>query len=178
MRASALLSLILALVPRLATLTYAAPHLIASHSVAGVISVRRPVVQPPKPAPKPIDEKAARTLFERPNLLVKTADDDAWRIAPPSGNLFDAEISDARLSQQQPTAGTNQWTVEAPITFEYKVREVPGVLDPASDALLFGFIDDAATLERAKARALKRVVVDGEIERKLRCHRANTLGSP
>ena len=162
MRASALLSLILALVPRLATLTYAAPHLIASHSVAGVISVRRPVVRPPKPAPKPIDEKAARTLFERPNLLVKTADDDAWRIAPPSGNLFDAEISDARLSQQQPTAGTNQWTVEAPITFEYKVREVPGVLDPASDALLFGFIDDAATLEIAKARALKRVVVVDE----------------
>ena len=102
MRASALLSLVLALVPRLATLTYAAPHLIASQSVAGVISVRRPAVRPPKPAPKPIDEKAARTLFERPNLLVKTADDDAWRIAPPSGNLFDAEISDARLSQQQP----------------------------------------------------------------------------
>ena len=31
-----------------------------------------------------------------------------------------------------------------------------------SDALLFGFIDDAATLERAKARALKRVVVVDE----------------
>ena len=64
--------------------------------------------------------------------------------------------------QQQPVAGTNQWTVEAPITFEYKVREVPRVLDPASDALLFGFIDDAATLEIAKARPLKRVVVVDE----------------
>ena len=55
-----------------------------------------------------------------------------------------------------------QWTVEAPITFAYKVRETPDVLDPASDALLFGFIDDPETLRRAKARALKRVVVVDE----------------
>tara|TARA_B110001452_G_scaffold172832_1_gene144821 strand:+ start:732 stop:1949 length:1218 start_codon:yes stop_codon:yes gene_type:complete len=55
-----------------------------------------------------------------------------------------------------------QWTVEAPITFAYKVRETPDVLDPASDALLFGFIDDPETLRRAKARPLKRVVVVDE----------------
>ena len=55
--------------------------------------------------------------------------------------------------------GDTEWEVEAPITFSYRVREAPDVLDPQSDALLFGHITDGATLARARARKLKRVVV-------------------
>ena len=55
--------------------------------------------------------------------------------------------------------GDTEWAVEAPITFSYRVRECPDVLNPRSDALLFGHLSDGATLAHARARKLKRVVV-------------------
>lgn len=80
---------------------------------------------------------------------------------PRAWQIIDGEISDARLAQRN-IGGGIQWTVESPITFKYAVREVGDVLDPASDALIYGHISDAETLARAKARTSKRVVVVDE----------------
>merc|ERR1719284_1887997 len=159
---NAKMSLCMMLMPRLATLTYAAPHLIATEAVAGAILADRVNIRKPSPQPKGVGvtiKKPAR------HLLVKTPDDDAWRVKPAKEvdiSQVGTEVSEASLTQQHSDAGDMQWTVAAPITFSYKVRETPDVLDPASDALLFGFIDDAATLEVAKSRPLKRVVVVDE----------------
>jgi len=150
----------MALAPHLATLTYASPHLILSNAVPG--SVLRPLkIRPPVATPATVTT-TPKTVKQTEPLLVKPIDEDAWRVLPADDHqVIGAEVSDAKLTQQRVQSNV-QWTVEAPITFSYKVREAPDVLDPASDALLFGFIDDAATLERAKARKLKRVVVVDE----------------
>ena len=60
------------------------------------------------------------------------------------------------------TSGGREWEVESPITFSYKVREAPDVLNPESEALLFGHLSDPAVIQRAKSRPLKRVVVVDE----------------
>ena len=65
-------------------------------------------------------------------------------------------------SSQLTEDGAREWEVESPITFKYKVREALDVLDPASDALIFGHISNAEDLARAKSRPLKRVVVVDE----------------
>jgi len=59
-----------------------------------------------------------------------------------------------------------EWAVESPITFQYRVKEVPDVLDPQSKALLFGHLTDVDQLMKALNRPLKRVVVvDSEVYR-------------
>ena len=55
--------------------------------------------------------------------------------------------------------GATEWEVEAPITFQYRVRECADVFDPESDVLILGHITDPTDLMRAKLRPLKRVVV-------------------
>jgi len=79
-------------------------------------------------------------------------------------NFIDSEISDATLSQTPVSnhKGTEctEWKITSPITFEYRVREEADVLDPASDALIYGHLaGDPVLLAKAKARPLKRVVV-------------------
>ena len=77
--------------------------------------------------------------------------DDAWRSASVlTPETADAEISDARLLSTRTANGDREWTVEAPITFKYSVRETPDVLDLSNDALVFGHLGDAASLARAK----------------------------
>merc|ERR1719502_1802720 len=86
--------------------------------------------------------------------------DDMWRVTEAlTPDLVDCEVSDARLSTRVRPEGATEWEVEAPITFQYRVRECADVFDPASDALIFGHITDPESLVRAKLRPLKRVVV-------------------
>jgi len=146
-------------VARLATYTYAAPHLIVSHSIASVsigngynLRLRK---MPRGPAKQ---RKLAPVEQEQPRRvqLHKPADDDAWRLGVATNP---AAVSEARLSQQQHSTST-EWTVEAPITFSYKVRESVDLLDTSSTDLLFGFLDgNVEMLARAQARVVKRVVV-------------------
>lgn len=164
------LAVCMVLAPNLCTFTYACPHAIVAASVAASAINLRPRVENAKqklrvrdpvasPARVEVDIKTPTAPKPAEFLLKK---DDAWRsVASVTPDLADAEISDARLSQRE-VGGGIEWRVVSPITFEYAVREVADVLDPANDALIFGHIGDAATLARAKARELKRVVVVDE----------------
>ena len=150
------------LAPWLATYTYACPHLIVPTAVAGV-NVRPAVkaIRTPSSAPATIAPRVQRPPPPEPKradfLMFK---DDAWRSASAlTPETADAEISDARLLSTRTANGDREWTVEAPITFKYSVRETPDVLDLSNDALVFGHLGDAASLARAKSRPLKRVVV-------------------
>ena len=89
------MTLCMVLAPHLATLTYASPHLIITQSVPGAIigegiRFRQPVV-----TPKPV------TVVTKPlpgKQLIKTDDDDAWRVARGQADLRNAaEVSDATL---------------------------------------------------------------------------------
>ena len=103
---------------------------------------------------KPI---ASLVIEQSRGQLHKPADEDAWRISDDVAGA--TVVSDAQLLQQQQKDGT-EWTVKAPITFSYKVRESVDILDPSSPDLLFGFFDgDVEGLTRALSRAVKRVVV-------------------
>jgi len=70
-----------------------------------------------------------------------------------------ARRSQTPVSNHKGTECT-EWKITSPITFEYRVREEADVLDPASDALIYGHLaGDPVLLAKAKARPLKRVVV-------------------
>jgi 3-dehydroquinate synthase len=110
----------------------------------------RAVLERRKPIASPVIEQSRGQLH-------KPADEDAWRISDDVAGA--TVVSDAQLLQQQQKDGT-EWTVKAPITFSYKVRESVDILDPSSPDLLFGFLDgDVEGLTRALSRAVKRVVV-------------------
>jgi 3-dehydroquinate synthase len=110
----------------------------------------RAVLERRKPIASPVIEQSRGQLH-------KPADEDAWRISDDVAGA--TVVSDAQLLQQQQNDGT-EWTVKAPITFSYKVRESVDILDPSSPDLLFGFLDgDVEGLTRALSRAVKRVVV-------------------
>jgi 3-dehydroquinate synthetase len=168
------LAVCMILAPHLATYTYACPSLIAPLAVAGVGQRIKPVRHALYPMPQ-IAKEATRLktatrprqiridpkVAKDPSLLVRMQ--DAWRSVgslPREQEVSD--VSDASLKQHTTTHGGIEWHVEAPITFGYRVREEPDVLDPASDALLFGHISDKDTLAFAKSRPLKRVVVVDE----------------
>jgi len=156
--------LVMLLAPNLATLTYASPALIPHLSVAAAMAPKPSVTT--RTAANPV-VRSAETLrvapTVAPTVLVKDKDTtDAWRLADPASVSPNAEVAPARLSTRQVDAERIEWEVEAPITFGYRVRECPNVLDPASDALIFGHISDEETLARAKSRPLKRVVVVDE----------------
>ena len=104
MSAASMLRLCLLVVPRLATLTYAAPHLIMHLSVAGVnLEATSSVRNARLPAIAKLSSKVklpaidrAATPKARGGLLVYK--DDAWRTTPSlTPDLVDGEISDARL---------------------------------------------------------------------------------
>jgi len=103
-----------------------------------------------KPTASPVTEQTRGQLH-------KPADEDAWRIGDDVAGA--TVVSDAQLSQQQ-LGDATEWTVKAPITFSYRVRESVDVLDPSNTDLLFGFLDgDVEMLTRALSRTVKRVVV-------------------
>ena len=99
--------------------------------------------------------------------------DDAWvraerRGAPATAALPVQEVSDARIDVAIGAGGpaaadlsSRAWTVRAPVTFQYRVVEAPGLLDPANDALLFGHLD-AREGEAARRRHQRRLVVIDE----------------
>jgi len=162
------LATLMALAPHLATYTYACPHAIVPVAVAGAAAINLqpqrtslPHVRKPAPPPPSVVVEVQHPVKPRPaDLLVHK--DDAWRsVSSVTPEVASADISDARLSQRT-VGGGIEWTVESPITFQYAVREVADVLDPSNDALIFGHLSDAATVAKAKARALKRVVVVDE----------------
>ena len=151
---------------RLATLTYAAPYLIVAHSVVAHSVPNRGVGDSTFTRKSPAATAGLPVVQERAQVLVKSSDDDAWRCRSSLEVAEVDEISDAQLSTQQHVYGGsvgNEWTVEAPITFRYKVRECPEVLNPSCTDLLFGFLDgDSEMLARAQSRPVKRVVVVDE----------------
>ena len=139
--------------------------------LADCIEIRKNVpagrrVMPPPPGVAVSINPAALEPKHQPtadNLVLK---DFAWRSRTKDCDVdANADISDARLSESNVDGGV-EWKVQSPINFKYSVREVPDVLDPADDALIYGHLADAASLSRAKARAaqglLKRVVVVDE----------------
>merc|ERR1719502_1410178 len=161
------------LAPHLATYTYACPHMIIATSVVavdlGVRKVLPPIATPVKPpahvaitVQPEVKPRPLVTPRSPPNLLVHHK--DAWRsVDSLTPDLIDAEqISDASLQSVPAANGGVEWQVEAPITFSYRVREEANLLDPSSDALIFGHLSDARDLAAAKARPLKRVVVVDE----------------
>jgi len=173
MSLSSRLSVCMLLSPQLATLTYAAPYLISIQAVSYQVNAMRPLAAPVPAVSSLLDRmpSAATMVASWPDTLMPdtiTHDvkpdflvfkDDMWHSTPSlTADLLDGEISDAKLTTRE-TDGDVEWEVEAPITFSYRVRESRDVLDPASDALLFGHLTDARDLERAKSRKLKRVVV-------------------
>ena len=172
MKCDTMLRVLLTLTPWLATQTVACPYCIPHVAVVSVgHRVRKvmPRVASPKAPPSSADfaikhEKKQDVPVKPARLLLRR--EDAWRSVaaiPPDLDLASDDISDARLEQKQTDAAGMEWTIEAPITFSYRVREEPDILDPSSDALIFGHLagDDAA-LARAKARQPKRVVVVDE----------------
>jgi len=79
------------------------------------------------------------------------------------------EISDARIDIELPSdEGSNQdtltWKVTSPITFEYRVVEAPGLLDPGNDALIFGHLsaEEKATAKKLPQRRL--IVIDEKVD--------------
>jgi len=176
-RSTSLMRNLMLLAPYLATYTVACPHMIpavavtsVAHSVRKVMPPIRKAVRPPTSVgvdtiegPNKLDVPTVvpPSVVKPPELLVRK--DDAWRsVSAISSDLTDVELSDARLEQRVTSEGGIEWEVEAPITFAYRIREEADVLDPASDALIFGHLTDEASLARAKARPLKRVVVVDE----------------
>ena len=163
------LALLCLLAPNIATFTVACPHCIPATAVMSVANGIRKVVPPlaqPQPPPRTVDISflPEPVTEHKPRILVRS--EDTWRSVatfPEDLDLATAEISDARLDQSASENGGMEWHVEAPITFSYRVREELDVLDPASDALIFGHLkNDAAALARAHSRPLKRVVVVDE----------------
>jgi len=155
------------LAPWLATYTYACPQLIPMASVAGAMvtgTMRKPRERRLRTTRSPSHGGVTvrRQNPAKDSLLVFKQ--DVWRSAEGlTEDLLDADISDARLSKRTMNSrGDSEWTVEAPITFSYKVREQENIFGLDSDALLFGHITDIATLSRAKSRPIKRVVVVDE----------------
>jgi len=177
-QSTTLLRNLMLLAPHLATYTVACPHMIPAVAVQSVAHSVRKVVPPVRKAVRPpanvgVDKvEYPGEVFDVPNtvppgvvkppgLLVRK--DDAWRtVSTISSDLADVELSDAKLEQRATSEGGIEWEVEAPITFAYRIREELDVLDPESDALIYGHLSDAASLSRAKSRPLKRVVVVDE----------------
>merc|ERR1712176_1000275 len=56
---------------------------------------------------------------------------------------------------------TKTWKVTAPVTFEYRVVEAPGLLDPKNDVLLYGHLNSNEKIE-AKSKPQRRLIVIDE----------------
>lgn len=180
------LAVLMMLEPRLATLTYAAPHMIVSQALTYTMQLsgtrvvdqdllRRTAIQmsvEPTPIDTPRRQRAAEpNMYVTGDIAVAEAEaeslalfykDNTWS-AMPSGHQealpTDAVTTDAKLTTRTYTDGAKEWEIESPITFQYRVRESTDVFALNSDVLLFGHLADAESLMRAKLRALKRVVV-------------------
>jgi len=97
--------------------------------------------------------------------------DDTWshvdKVSDHSSRV--QEISDARIDVEIPTDEDSNkdgltWKVTAPITFEYRVVEAPGLLEPGNDALLFGHLsaEDKVTAKKLPQRRL--IVIDEKVD--------------
>ena len=80
------------------------------------------------------------------------------------------EISDARVdleltSDQKLNKNGLTWKVTAPITFEYRVVEAPGLLEPENDTLLFGHLsaEEKAITKTLPQRRL--IVIDEKVDK-------------
>eukprot|EP00316_Scyphosphaera_apsteinii_P000692 CAMPEP_0119317166 /NCGR_PEP_ID=MMETSP1333-20130426/42193_1 /TAXON_ID=418940 /ORGANISM="Scyphosphaera apsteinii, Strain RCC1455" /LENGTH=545 /DNA_ID=CAMNT_0007323025 /DNA_START=100 /DNA_END=1737 /DNA_ORIENTATION=+ len=86
--------------------------------------------------------------------------DNTWRTTVlRHSDPVDGELMNARLAMRTNTEGSTEWMVRSPVTLEYRVCECHDVLDPASDVLIYGHLNDPELLARAQRRLLKRVVV-------------------
>ena len=91
--------------------------------------------------------------------------EDTWkRVDQLTGShLPTEEISDARIDIESSSDNNNghTWKVSAPITFEYRVVEAPGLLNPENDSLLFGHLS-VEEKEIAKTTPQRRLIVIDE----------------
>jgi len=108
------------------------------------------------------------TTIKRPGNLFRA--DDTWKVVdnesdyPPhfqakSDARIDIEISSDQRREDNSSGRT--WRVTAPVTFEYRVVESPGLLNPNNDSLLFGHLSDQEKVI-AKAMPQRRLVVIDE----------------
>merc|ERR1712032_1662505 len=162
----ATLRTLMLLTPFLATQTVACPHMILPIAIAGAVKITGSLkIREPQPPPSTVRLAPQTPTPSRQTAGLLVRKDDAWRsVSALTPNFIDSEISDATLSQTPVSnhKGTEctEWKITSPITFEYRVREEADVLDPASDALIYGHLaGDPVLLAKAKARPLKRVVV-------------------
>ena len=169
-KSSNTLRALMVLAPNLATYTLACPFLIPAVAVSGINTVRTtiPAIRHPvPPATRVHVTNPEKTVPKITHADVLVRQDDTWNVRTADEladvDLSAVEISDSRLRTTDAGNGAMEWQVESPITFSYRVREATDVLDPENDALLFGHLaHDPVNLARAKARALKRVVVVDE----------------
>lgn len=99
--------------------------------------------------------------------------EDTWKRADQvtEPHLHVQEASDARIdiesSSNEEIRSNNSahtWKVTAPIKFEYRVVETPGLLDPKNDSLLFGHL---SIEEKAIAKTLPQrrlIVIDETVD--------------
>jgi len=76
------------------------------------------------------------------------------------------EISDSRIdvetcAETENDSNGRTWKVTAPVKFEYRVVESPGILEPDNDSLIFGHLS-AEEKEIAKTKPQRRLIVIDE----------------
>jgi len=95
---------------------------------------------------------------------------DAWKRMDEKSDypLNIQDESDARIDVETPleqqgekNTGSQTWKVTAPVVFEYRVVEAPGLLDPDNDILLFGHLS-AEEITVAKTKPQRRLIVIDE----------------
>ena len=159
---------------RLAKMTRAVTQTADSKTL---VAVRRTVKSKPRSRPRgPVEgQEGAHGSSSRGNSDSKRGNlfliDDAWTRAQ-IGTLSSSSVSrasDARIDTvdrprtNRGSVAARAWTVRSPITFQYRVVEAPGLLDPSNDALLFGHLEEQS-IERAAAmrRPQRRLIVIDE----------------
>merc|ERR1712176_1088337 len=93
--------------------------------------------------------------------------DDTWTLIDENSNIENnnniQEVSGARidLESSEQSGQSQTWKVTAPINFEYRVVESPGILDPENDSLIFGHLSKEEK-EIAKFKPQRRLIVVDE----------------
>merc|ERR1712176_327945 len=93
--------------------------------------------------------------------------DDTWTLIDENSNIENnnniQEVSGARidLESSEQSGQSQTWKVTAPINFEYRVVESPGILDPDNDSLIFGHLS-AEEKDIAKTKPQRRLIVVDE----------------
>ena len=112
---------------------------------------------------------------EKPRIGNLAFIDDTWRIIDDDEQIDPAAtLSDARVTESLSMDTTldhldtspRAWAVRSPITFEYRVVECPGLLEPSNNALLVGHLEPFSAERAAALRCTQRrlIVIDETVD--------------